>query len=90
MVFPCANPKGKFLSGCPCLGSPTTDIALLAESLDHATVQLLDIFIYNYFCSTFLSKKKERVKGKEVQKPKEGKKPHLKKEKKIKKERKRK
>ena len=73
LVFPCANPKGKFLSGCPCLGSTTADIALLAESLDHATVQLLYIFIYSYFCSTFLSKK-ERVKGKEVQKPKEGKK----------------
>ena len=64
LVFPCANPKGKFLSGCPHLGSPTADIALLVESLDHATVQLLDIFIYNYFCSTLLSKKKKELKAK--------------------------
>ena len=77
--------------GCPHLGSPTADIALLSESLDHAIVRLLDIFIYNYFCSIFLSKKKKELKAKRCKNQKKGKKPHLKeRERKIKKERKRK
>jgi len=53
-------------------------------------VQLLDIFIYSYFCSTFLSKKKKELKVKRCKNQKKGKIAAPKKREKIKKERKRK
>ena len=53
-------------------------VALLTESLDCATVQLLDIFIYNIFLRHLLIKKiKQKAEG--AKKIKEKKKPHQKK-----------
>jgi len=58
-------------------------VALLTESSDCATVQLLDIFIYNIFLRHLLIKKiKQKAEGAK----KEKKKPHQKREKRRKKE----
>ena len=58
-------------------------VALLTESLDCATVHLLDIFIYNIFLRHLLIKKiKQKAEGAK----KEKKKPHQKREKRRKKE----
>ena len=59
-------------------------VALLTESSDCATVQLLDIFIYNIFLRHLLIKKKQKAEG--AKKIKEKKKPHQKREKRRKKE----
>ena len=46
-------------------------VALLTESLDCATVQLLDIFIYNIFLRHLLIKKKQKAEGAKKKKIKE-------------------